>query len=328
MHRSSMMIHRNAQRSRRMMNSCIQQRFVFRSSTDNRSRRASTTTYYDSQSGQHVSIHDESKITAYLRNVDRTVTTTTGAAALSSSAKEMGMAGSVISLPQQLQLQQDGGMVGFMESLGSSSSIFLHILPSQYYDLVVTKEKHHHRNNDTIIPSNINLCFEYNNDNGEHISSNVQSAMTNFDGIQTSIGIFHPKYLLDDDPMLVAAQVANLIDTTFEFGGTISNILVAPIMIMDDNDDTTTLTSYDDELVQLCEELSYLDVPGSTIKSRLVVPSVSGDQLEECLQMGITKYIIDASDDDGTGRESVEGRLNVLRDAVEENGKELILDIV
>ncbi len=318
-----MMLPRNAQRSRRMITSCIQ-RFTF--STD-----GSTTTYYDSQSGQHVTIHDESKITAYLRNVDRTsVTAITGAAALSSSAKEMGMAGSVISLPQQLQLQQDGGMVGFMESLGSnSSSIFLHLLPSQFYDLVVTKEKHHHCNHDTIIPSNINLCFEYDNDDGEHISSNVQSVMTNFDGIQTSIGIFHPKYLLDDDPMLVAAQVVNLIDTTSEFGGTISNILVAPIMIMDDNDDTTTLTSYDDELVQLCEELSYLDVPGSTIKSRLVVPTVSGDQLEECLQMGITKYIIDASDDDhGTGRESVEGRLNVLRDAVEENGKELILDIV
>lgn len=311
------MLHRNARKCNRMINSCIQ-RFKF--STD-----ASTTTYYDSQSGQHVAIHDERKITAYLRNADRT-----GAAALSSSsscailkaAKEMGMAGSVISLPQQVQRQDDSGMVGFIEALGSSSnssSVFLHISPSQYHDLVVTKEKQH-RNN-TIIHSNINLCFEYNND-GEHIANNVQSAMTNFEGVQTSIGIFHPKYLLDDEPMLVAAQVASLIDTTFEFGGAISNILVAPIMM--DNDDDTTLTSYDDELVQLCEELSYLDVPGSTIKSRLVVPTVSGDQLEECLQMGITKYIIDASSSDG----SVESRLDVLRDAVEESGKELILNVM
>lgn len=315
------MIHRNARRSRRMINSCIQ-RFTF--STD-----GSTTTYYDSQSGQHVTIHDESKITAYLRSVDRTVTTT-GAAALSLSSaileatKEMGMAGSVISMPQQLQQQDESGMVGFIESLGSSSNVFLHILPSQYHDLVVKNEMQL-RKNHTIFPTNINLCFEYNND-GDYISSNVQSAMTTFDGIQTSIGIFHLKYLLDDDPMLVAAQVASLIDTTSEFGGTISNILVAPIIM--DNDDDTTLTSYDDELVQLCEELSYLDVPGSTIKSRLIVPTVSGDQLEECLQMGITKYIIDASSGDDDGSESVESRLDMLRDAVEENGKELILDVM
>ena len=38
--------------------------------------------------------------------------------------------------------------------------------------------------------------------------------------------------------------------------------------------------------------------------------------------MGITKYIIDASDDS----ESVESKLNMLRDAVEESGKELILE--
>ena len=267
-----------------------------------------STTYYDSQSGQHVSIHDETKITAYLR--------TTGQP---EAAYEMGMAGSIITLPQQPQ--KDSCMIEVIKSLGSSSSnnnnnIFLHILPSQYYDLVVAKE-----GNDTSIPSNINLCFEYNND-GEYISSNVQSAMANFDGIQTSIGVFNPSYLLDDDPMLVAAQIASIIDTTSEeFGGTISNILVAPIT---DNDDALSSSSgtFDDELVQLCEELSYLDVPGSTIKSRLVVSALSSDQLEECLQMGITKFIIDASDDS----ENVESKLAMLRDVVEESGKELILE--
>ena len=71
--------------------------------------------------------------------------------------------------------------------------------------------------------------------------------------------------------------------------------------------------------------MTYLDVPGSTIKSRLVVSALSGDQLEECLQMGITKYIIDAASD---GRESVESRLDMLRDVVEENGKELVLDMM
>eukprot|EP00984_Skeletonema_dohrnii_P037180 scaffold38997_cov283-Skeletonema_dohrnii-CCMP3373.AAC.2 len=297
-----MMMHPTAPSSRRMITSCIIQRFK------------STTTYYDSQSGQHVAIHDESKITAYLRT--QAGAAPSSFAAVLEAAKEMGVAGSIITLPPH---QQDGGMAGIIQSLGSSSNndIFLHMQPSQYNDLVASKEKQ------LLIPPNINLCFECSNNNGEYISSNVQSAMTNFEGIQTSIGIFNPAHLLHDDPMLVAARVASMIDITSEFGGTISNILVAPII---DNDDAAVGNSsgtYDDELVQLCEELTYLDVPGSTIKSRLVVSSLSGDQLEECLQMGITKYIIDASSD---GMESVESRLDMLRDVVEESGKELVLD--
>ena len=100
--------------------------------------------------------------------------------------------------------------------------------------------------------------------------------------------------------------------------------MVAPIT----GDEAYQFTKYDDELVQLCEELSYLDVPGSTIKSRLVVSALSSDQLEECLQMGITKYVIDYNDNNSDdGSDSVESRLNMLRDAVEENGKELVLNV-
>ena len=311
------MMHPTAPSSRRMITSCIIQRFK---STTTVNRSGSTTaTYYDSQSGQHVAIHDESKITAYLRT--KAGAASSSFAAVLKTAKEMGLAGSIIALPHQ-QLQQDVELAGIIQSLDNSSGssnndIFLHMQPSQYNDLVASKEKQ------LLIPSNINLCFEYNNNDGEYISSNVQSAMTNFEGIQTSIGIFNPTHLLDDDPMLVAAKVASIIDITSEFGGTISNILVAPIIDNDDDALVGNSGTCDDELVQLCEELSYLDVPGSTIKSRLVVSSLSGDQLEECLQMGITKYIIDASDDGGR----VERRLDMLRDVVEENGKELVLDI-
>ncbi|KAK1734551.1 hypothetical protein QTG54_014799 [Skeletonema marinoi] len=312
------MMHPTAPSSRRMITSCIIQRFK---STTTVNRSGSTTaTYYDSQSGQHVAIHDESKITAYLRT--KAGAASSSFASVLKTAKEIGLAGSIIALPHQ-QLQQDVELAGIIQSLDNSSGssnndIFLHMQPSQYNDLVASKEKQ------LLIHPNINLCFEYNNNDGEYISNNVQSAMTNFEGIQTSIGIFNPTHLLDDDPMLVAAKVASMIDITSEFGGTISNILVAPII---DNEDAALGNSgpcCDDELVQLCEELTYLDVPGSTIKSRLVVSALSGDQLEECLQMGITKYIIDASDDGGR----VESRLDMLRDVVEESGKELVLDVM
>ena len=52
---------------------------------------------------------------------------------------------------------------------------------------------------------------------GDYISSNIQSAMNKFDGIQTtSIGIFNLTYLLGKDPISVAAQIASIIDTTSE----------------------------------------------------------------------------------------------------------------
>ena len=69
-------------------------------------------------------------------------------------------------------------------------------------------------------------------------------------------------------------------------------------------------------------------MPGSTIKSRLVVSALSYDQLEECLQMGITKYVIDYNNNNSDdGSDIVESRLNMFRDAVEENGKELVLNV-
>ena len=138
------------------------------------------------------------------------------------------MAGSIITLPhQQMTRQQEDIKDGnnssaakFTESLSSaddsesnSNKLFLHLQPTQYYDLVAK-----HTATISKIKPNINLCFEYNND-GDYISSNIQSAMNKFDNgiIQTtSIGIFNPKYLLDEDPISVAAQIASIIDTTSE----------------------------------------------------------------------------------------------------------------
>ena len=60
-----------------------------------------------------------------------------------------------------------------------------------------------------------------------------------------------------------------------------------------------------------------MNVTGTTVKSRLVVSPLNKDQLEECLMIGISKYIID--DNDGAS-------LGMMRDAVEDQAKELILN--
>ena len=71
-----------------------------------------------------------------------------------------------------------------------------------------------------------------------------------------------------------------------------------------------------DDLRSLCEELSYLDVPGPTVKSRLVVKTMNEEQVEECLQMGISKFLL--PDDGGDS-------LDMIKNTVDSAGKEFHL---
>ena len=316
-------------------------------------------TYYDSQSGQHVAMHDESKISVYLRgnNVsfdelvaqkmrplkkntsktkyykERAGLIREARSAMLQTAKDMGMAGSIISLPpqqihpddrakpptiewkQQIMSSSYDTLPDYINSIGSNN-VFLH-LPPHRHDLLFTSEKSNEEELSTItIPSNINLCFEYGCNDDDELSNNIQRTLDDYDDIQTlSLAIFDPVYMTHEDPLFVAAQIANIIDTTSESFGierTISNILVDPFVYVEDDFDVA------DELVQLCEELCYLDVPGSTIKSRLAVAVASKDQVDECLQMGITKYIVGYNDEKGTA-------LEMLKNAVEDTGKELTI---
>ena len=106
----------------------------------------------------------------------------------------------------------------------------------------------------------VNLCFEFSIEYKcvDKISTMIQKAMTDY-GSRTSIGVFDEK-CFHEDLILVASQKANIIDTIL-----IQQVIVSP----DDN-------SVDpDDLRSLCGELSYLDVPGPTVKSRLVVKSMN-----------------------------------------------------
>ncbi|KAL7523978.1 hypothetical protein ACHAWF_000768 [Thalassiosira exigua] len=262
-----------------------------------RKRRMSSDTYYDSQSGRHVPVHDETKIAAYLRCGAgfRECLTTAGAS---------GMAGVIVKLPQKSTENEEDGISALLRSLASNmgnekSTIFSRLPPAAL------------RNNPLeTVPANINLCFEY--EEGEDIHATIAaSGLRDF-----SIGIFDPTYYRDEDPITVASRVANAIDASAEGGGGsyVSNILLDP-----DAASGKIEGDFDpDDLVRLCEELSYLDVTGPTVKSRMVVAAVNKDQLEECLGMGISKFIVG----DNEGRS-----LDMLMNAVEEQGKELVLDV-
>ena len=175
-----------------------------------------------------------------------------------------------------------------------------------------------------------NPCLEYKVGNEDDIISTIKHMKTKRD---MSISIFDSNIIMNEDPISVSANIANIIDCTSatldenknESQPYISNILIAP----PPTTNTTINNDIDcnaDNLVRLCEELSYLDVPGPTIKSRLIVSTLNNneDVIGECLQIGINKYILDISDDDMNDNE-LDDRLKSLKKVVEEEGKELIL---
>lgn len=103
-----------------------------------------------------------------------------------------------------------------------------------------------------------------------------------------------------DGPIEVANGVASVIDAT---GG-------CEFVWLGHHENQTNAA---EDTIKLCEELSYLDVSGPTMKSRLVVDlrhTDAEETAEECLMMGVNKFVID------------EAAIQWLRDIVQENGKD------
>ena len=275
-------------------------------------RLLSSETYYDSQSGQHVPIYDESKVFAYLRSsIEYTAAIQGGDATikeLMNAHKTLGLAGSVLNFSHK-----DGGTNGSesLSLLQKLSNINEHLAITRDEKLesnVFIRMSEAHQLNATqqlptfTLPSNFNICYEY-SDNATRVTT-----ITGHASLRSSIGIFDPKYFLYRNPISIASGVANIIDATVSKGSSISNIILDPPL----PDDTECC---DDELVRLSEELSYLDVTGPTIKSRLIVAAHSTDCVEECLNIGISKFIV-------TDKHA----LHILRESVVETGKQLILN--
>lgn len=271
---------------------------------------SSGTYYYDSQSGQHVPIYDESKVFAYLRSsIDYTAAIQRGDATiveLMNAHKTLGLAGSVLNFPHKnggtdgsdssSLLQMLSNINEHLATWDETQEITVFIRMSEAHQLTATQQLPSF----TLTSNDFNICYEY-SDNATRITT-----ITGHATVKSSIGIFDPKYFLYRDPISIASGVANIIDATTTNGSSISNIILDPPL----PDDTE---SCDDELVRLSEELSYLDVTGPTIKSRLIVAAHSTECIDECLNIGISKFIVTDKD-----------ALHILRESVVKSGKQLI----
>jgi hypothetical protein len=233
-------------------------------------------TYYDSQSGIHVALHDENEISLYLHPVCDGWLASDGARIKLESLEEACKAGFV-----GVRLQGHIDKQGLLTELLQAQPGFTFFCGSHGAQNVADADY-------------INLLFEYKESKQTihgHLSSHAAS------GTKTSIGLFEPCYYTRD-PALVANGVASLMDET---GGG-DYLWLEP----DDSVD-------DDEMIRLCEELSYLDVPGPTVKSRLVVAAQTEYLVEECLNMGVNKFVLDHP-----------FRVDWLRSIVEDQGKHLV----
>jgi hypothetical protein len=259
-------------------------------------RTINTPTYYDSQSGQHVPIHDETRISGYLlsnrKESFQEILDTAASCKLSGA------------LFHARTLEDDLTELSESEIASSLETLFLHLPPSAYRNLGGSLPKNNDNNNSAFMPKNINLCLEYTSNDGQTNLDPITHAIQQvYSTYGTSIGIFDPT-TYTEDPISVAAQVANIIDMT----GGCCNILLSPSL----NDDVSNIDT--DDLIALCGELSYLDVPGPTVKSRLLVRAMNEEQVEECLQMGVSKFLL----------MDEEESFDMLRRVVSSEGKELI----
>ena len=98
-------------------------------------------------------------------------------------------------------------------------------------------------------------------------------------GVKTTISLLETINYVRD-PIEVASEVASLIDQTAG----------AKFILVGGSSDV-------EDIVALCEELIYLDVPGPTIKSRLIVDltgaiDTNTELMEETISMGVNKFVI------------------------------------
>lgn len=244
-----------------------------------------TTTYYDSQSGIHVPIHNESDIFVYKHWVNpffQLYKSSEDAFEAKEELKELSTVFDGVFLSSSIVHPRDERN---LETL-------CHIAPniSEGFTLFAPSL----RSTDAIRPNVVVLC-NYLETSPDKLKEYKQNE------IKTAICL--GEYSDDSsEPFELANQVANLMDET----GAGDYLLVSASSQQDD--------SY---MVQLCEELSYLDVPGPTIKSRLVldcVPEAKEDLVDEVMMIGVNKFLVT----DELQRDCI------IQTVAEEQGKKLV----
>lgn len=215
-------------------------------------------TYYDSQSGLHVALHNEREISLFFdwRQSHRRIS-------MVNDWKASGVQGLIVN-----ELETLGELPTAFRLFSYSTppppefeSRFSHIIPYTHLD-----------NKEVSLPGK-SITFELGDE------------------------------CFDQEPILIANHVARVIDE---------------IMSTTMQDETflwlAQSSSIDaDRVLSLCEELMYLDLPGSPVKARLLVNATEDEVVEETMLLGVNKFVA-----------SQQEQIEWVKDLAKQQGKNLV----
>lgn len=276
--------------------------------------RRRLSTYYDSQSGLHLPVHDETKIRLYLDvrggYCDRNTTTPTG---------EDGDGGGPRRPLVPYGLIRDRTEADEVaETLGEWTGRGIHgaVLPP----IEFPRDVRNLRTLAAVSPHHFSFLIDGGGGGGfggaaaevPSQSSSSSSSSATFSktvrygrrgggfrevlrgsaemGLHTTLAIEEDAYVNDDENGSIdPIELANDVAATIDGGGGCDNIW---IRLSKEEEGGEEEKNVGDDMVRVCEELIYLDVAGATIKSRLLLDFLNEDVLEDILFMGVNKFII------------------------------------
>jgi hypothetical protein len=252
-----------------------------------RQRRALFSTYYDSQSGLHIPIHNEKEITLIINKSEEPTSTSSFVPA--HFYKEDASS----DVPDKLQALQTQGIHGvilppskFPRDLRNLQTLSAIAPPNfTFFSSPVSKPPTPATTSSS--SSSLSMVLEFaagmkndDDDDDDELYNAMKQHVSN--GMSTTLAIRESVYSGSGlgAPINIASQIAKLIDRTG--GGNFFWLSTSSSEAVDV-----------EEMMELCEELMYLDVVGSTIKSRLVIESLNEEIIEETMMAGVNKYVID-----------------------------------
>jgi hypothetical protein len=282
---------------------------------------STTTTYYDSQSGLHLPIHNQQEIRLFL-DVNYSSNTSIPFEIPQQLSKHRDEADEMSDKLKQLTGMGIHGVIlppfKFPRDYRNFQTL-VSIAPPNFYFICSTDDDGAIlKAQDYSSSTNLSKVFQYNNNNNSdkddenRSHDSFRNSIEN--GLHTTLSITKDIYVGDTsgdnvvEPITLANNIASMIDAV---GGCNFIWLSSKISIKDDDDNNdecskeeTTIVSETtipsspttlvaDTMIQICEELIYLDVAGATIKSRLLVDSLNEDIIEDTMFAGVNSYVID-----------------------------------
>lgn len=261
-----------------------------------RNRRC-LSTYYDSQSGLHLPVHNETEITLFLdvRGGQEDSENNSNLPFIPHQlSKDRVEADEVSDKLQQLVKQGIRGVIlpaiKFPRDARNLQTLSV-ISPPEFIFLSGGGGTNDSRNVDNGLlkakdlsssGTNFSKILRYHSDEGL-LKKSVDK------GLHTTLSVTKEVYAADGcdvEPITLANNIATMIDTN----GGCDYIWISSEKTKDND------TTIGDTMVQVCEELVYLDVAGATIKSRLLLDFLNEDVLEDVMFAGVNKYVIHNED--------------------------------